>query len=68
MEIIKTQEEDNRVSYKIIDPSPEFIEFLQNLQERKEEYRRQVLEECRKQKTFDYNYGTGVFHSRLSSW
>ena len=41
MEIIKTQEEDNRVSYKIIDPTPEFIEFLQNLQERKEEYRKQ---------------------------
>lgn len=40
MEIIKTQEEDNRISYTIIDPSPEFIEFLKKLQERKELHRR----------------------------
>lgn len=43
MEIIKTQE-DNRISYTIIDPSPEFMEFLKKLQERKEEYRKQPHE------------------------
>lgn len=49
MEIIKTQEEDNRVSYKIIDPTPEFIEFVKRLQEKKEEHRKQILKEYRKQ-------------------
>ena len=45
MEIIKTKEEGNRICYKIIDPSPEFVEFLKKLQERKEEYRKQVVHE-----------------------
>ena len=31
MEIIKTQEEGNRICYKIIDPSPEFVEFVKKL-------------------------------------
>ncbi len=48
MKIIKT-EKDNIISYKIIDPSPEFIEFVKRLQEKKEEYRKQILEEYREQ-------------------
>ena len=31
MEIIKTQEEGNRICYKIIDPSPEFVEFVKKI-------------------------------------
>lgn len=31
MEIIKTKEEDNRISYTIIDPSPEFVDFVKKL-------------------------------------
>lgn len=42
MEIIKTQE-DNKISYTIIDPSPEFVEFVKKIQEKKNEYRKQVL-------------------------
>ena len=49
MKIIKT-EEDNIISYKIIDPCPEFIEFVKRLQGKKEEHRKQILEEYRKQK------------------
>lgn len=48
MKIIKT-EEDNIISYKTIDPSPEFIEFVKRLQEKKEEHKKQILEEYRKQ-------------------
>lgn len=48
MKIIKT-EEDNIISYKIIDPSPEFIEFVKRLQEKKKEHKKQILEEYRKQ-------------------
>lgn len=47
MEIIKTQEEDNRISYTIIDPSPEFMEFLKKMQERKEEHRKQIKEQSK---------------------
>ena len=49
MEIIKTKEENNIISYKIIDPTPEFIEFIKKQRERKDEYRKQILEESREQ-------------------
>lgn len=49
MEIIKTKEENNIISYKIIDPTPEFIEFIKKQRERKDEYRKQ-MEESREQR------------------
>ena len=45
MKIIKTHEENNTISYKIIDPTPEFIEFIKKEMERKNEYRKQMLED-----------------------
>ena len=47
MEIIKTKEEGNRICYKIIDPSPEFIEFVTRVQEKKEEHRKQIKEQSK---------------------